>query len=267
MKNDFSRTILLLGGALASEDGNLAEDVGFQSPTEDEADLRVEEAVVALVRGCLTGNCRLAMWNDPVLTPLVIVVALEYWESLPGEERHLDDQRRFSAAPVVLFGSESDEEEGKVLGYYDRIGCVQLLREFDPNETPIDRIVLIGGSDIDVSRLGTVRARSERRIPLYPISSTGGFARRSDESGYEPDDVVDLEGQIADRIAGRQSQAHFALPRPEPSRGPFEGEQRFSEPEREEAPQFQAALYPLIVSRILGEETDTRYRGRAAGAV
>jgi hypothetical protein len=258
MNTKFSRTILLLGGSLgSSDDGGVPEDERFPSRAADEADLRVEEAVVALVRGCLTRNCRLAMWNDPILTPLVIEVALEYWESLPGEERGFEG-RRFSAAPVTVYGDGLEEEESEVLHYYAQIGCIQLLREFDPIETFIDRIVYIGGSIASMDLLRTVERRSGRQVPVYPIASTGGVAR----SLYQTREVVELEGRIAKKIADLQRQAKFDPPHAEPSRGFFVGEQRVTDPERDAIPQFQAALYPIIVSEILDEEINSPARAQ-----
>jgi len=258
MNTTFSRTILLLGGSLgSSDDHGMHEDERFPSTAEDEADLRIEEAVVALVRGCLTRSCRLAMVNDPVLTPLVIEVALEYWESLPGEERGFE-RRRFSGAPIIVFGNDFDKEASEVLGYYAQIGCIQLFREFALIETAIDRIVYIGGSIGSMDLLGTVQRQSGRQIPVYPIASTGGVARRL----YQTGEVVDLEGRIVNRIADLQRQTQFDPPHVESSREFFESEQRFKDPkaERDAIPQFQAALYPLIVSEILDEEINSTSR-------
>lgn len=247
MKTEFSQTVLLLGGTLDSSDESaLLQDERFLDLAEDESDLRIEEAAIALARGSFLRGWRLAMRDDPVLTPLVIEVAREYWESLPGEEMGLEG-RRFSSEPVVIFGDDFDEETREVLGYYVQIGCIKLVREFDLREISVDRVVCIGGSHDVLELLGLIKFQGGGDAPIYTIPSTGGGALRL----YQRHEAIDLEQAIISRIVPQQFEVRFDLSQVELSNEFPEGERRSSEVEREAVPQFGFAFYPLVVNAIL----------------
>lgn len=248
MKTEFSQTVLLLGGTLDSFDDNvlLQNDERFLDLAEDELDLRIEEAAIAIARGSFLRGWRLAMQNDPVLTPLVIEVAREYWESLPVEEM-VQEGRRFNSEPVVIFGDDFDEETREVLGYYAQIGCIKLVREFDLREISVDRVVCIGGSHDVLELLGLIKFQGGGDTPIYTIPSTGGGAL----SLYQRHEAIDLEQAIVSRIVPQQFEVRFDLSQVEPSDEFAEGNRRSSEVEREAVPQFRFAFYPLVVNAIL----------------
>jgi hypothetical protein len=249
MKNEFSHTVLLLGGNLDGPERNMhPRDELFRDLAKDESDIRIEEAAIALARGTFTRGWRLAMQQDSVLTPLVIEIALEYWESLPGEEMGREG-RRFIAEPLVIFGNDFEEEEREILGYPAQIGCIKLIPEFDLSELYINRVVLIGGSR-DVAKLIDLVKSQAEGAPIYSIPSTGGAAL---DLGHL-NEALDLERMMVSRIVSLESEMHFDPSQVELSdesvkRGlpPIEFEQGL-------VPQFRFALYPLLVNAILDSD-------------
>ena len=204
MTPDSPQTILLLGGKLDdhNEDGT-HKDEHFRAQSNDEADIRIEEAILGLARGIFMRGWRLAFQHDAVLTPLVIEVAMEFWQSLPGEEKGLE-VRRFSSEPVVMFGGQLAKEEHEIIEYAVQIGCVKFVPESHLTEIPISRVVCIGGSGKAGEYIDWLNDREEKP-PVYTIPSTGGAAQAlSHREG-----VSDLERGIAEAVVSQRQKMHF----------------------------------------------------------
>jgi len=246
MTPDSPETILLLGGKLDDDNENgIHKDEHFRALSNDEADIRIEEAVLGLARGIFMRGWRLAFQHDAVLTPLVIEVAMEYWQSLPGEEKGFE-ARRFSSQPVVIFGGRLEEEEHEVIEYAVQIGCVKFVPETHLTEIPISRVVCIGGSRQAGEYIDWLNEQDERP-PVFTIPSTGGVAQAL---SYR-EGVSDLERGIEEALVSQRAEMHFEPPDLEAS--PEHSQRTFPpvELEPERVPEFRYALYPLLVNAIL----------------
>lgn len=245
--------VLLLGGSLGSSD-ELPEtadrDFGFAS--DDELDVRIEEATVALIRAVLSRGWRVVFRHDPVVTPLAIEVALDYWQSLPGEQSGRDE-RRFTSAPLLIFGPELDQEDREVINYAIHIGCAIFFPEADVNYQPISRVVCVGGTTDVEKFVGSLQSRVSN-IPIFTIPSTGGAAQiLSNRSG-----VANPERAVVAEILSRRDKMKFEPPQAEK---PSETNRGFPETgfEPERIPQFRYALYPLLMNVILESEVGTSF--------
>src|ERR1700694_4963930 len=97
------KIVLLLGGSLGSPSEQLPpEEKDFDIASDDELDVRIEEAILALTRAVFSRGWRLGFRHDPVVTPLALEVALDYWQALPGEGSGRGD-RRFTGTPLLIF--------------------------------------------------------------------------------------------------------------------------------------------------------------------
>jgi hypothetical protein len=254
------QTVLLLGGGLNESHDHPIEDKDFEVVSKDEEDVRVEEAVIALTRAVLIRGGRLAFQNDPVVTPLVIEVGMEYWQSLPGEKQEGDRQERGTRGlPLLIIDAESARKDHESLEFAIRIGCAKLLPEEMMKEVPVSLAVCIGGSETVRGILTRLSAFWDRPVAVYAIPSTGGAARNLATQGG----VTDAEGQIANTIVGKRRELHFLPPEGE---GPNR-ESRESSPfgersilEQEHIPEFRYALYPLVMSVILDSEREATPR-------
>jgi hypothetical protein len=90
----------------------------------------------------------------------------------------------------------------------------------------------------------------EEKPPVFTIPSTGGVAQAlSHREG-----VSDLERGIAETLVSQRAEMHFEPPdlevSPEHSQRPFPPVDAEPEP----VPEFQYALYPLLINAILDAE-------------
>lgn len=248
--------VLLLGGSLgSSEELPETADKDFDFASDDELDVRIEEATVALIRAVLSRGWRVVFRNDPVVTPLAIEVALDYWQSLPGEQSG-KDERRFTGAPLLIFGPELDQEDREVINYAIHIGCATFLPEADLNYQMISRIVCVGGTTDVEKYVGSLQSRVSN-IPIFTIPSTGGAAQAlANRSG-----VANPELAIVAEILSRRAKMKFEPPQAEK---PSDINRGFPETgfERERVPEFRYALYPLLMNVILESEVGASFIAR-----
>jgi hypothetical protein len=240
------RTVLLLGGQV---DETRSEDVGFDVLGSDEADVRIEEAVIALARAVFARGGQLALCDEQVLTPLALELVLDYWQSLPGEEVGVDN-RRFTGAPLLILNSEHT-------GYFEdvqhaiQIGCANTATFSSQIETPPDRIVCIGGRLDVVEQVNRFNLPNSRQVPVFSIPSTGGAASRFENTVS----IHNPEEAIVKAILSRQDAMRFEPPPDVRTTQQFGGDRHLDwesssfEPDR--IPQFRYSLYPLIMNVIL----------------
>lgn len=248
--------VLLLGGSLGSSD-ELSEtaDSDFDFASDDELDVRIEEATLALTRAVLSRGWRVVFRHDPVVTPLAIEVALDYWQSLPGEHSGRNE-RRFTGAPLLIFGPELDQEDREVINYAIHIGCATFLPEADVNYHTISRVVCVGGTTAVEKFLGSLQSRVSD-IPIFTIPSTGGAAQAlANRSG-----VANPERAIVAEILSRRGKMKFEPPQPEKTSDINRG---FPEVgfEQERIPEFRYSLYPLLMNVILESGVGTSFIAR-----
>jgi hypothetical protein len=240
------RTVLLLGGQV---DETRSEDVGFDVLGSDEADVRIEEAVIALARAVFARGGQLALRDEPILTPLALELVLDYWQSLPGEEVGGDD-RRFTGAPLLILDSEHSDYLEDVQ-HAIQIGCANTGTFGSQIETPPDRIVCIGGGLAVVEQVNRFNLPNSRRVPVFTIPSTGGAAGTFENTV----NIRNPEQAIVKTILSRQDAMRFEPPPDVRTTQQFGGDRHLDwesssfEPER--VPQFRYSLYPLIVNFIL----------------
>jgi hypothetical protein len=258
------QTILLVGGPVSAEErGEIDQAANAQ---EDEADVRVEEAVVTLSRGVFGRGGRILAREHPLLTPLLLEVTLEYWEALPGEESSgAREQRRFLDAPLLVYKGPAAQSHDHVVGDVERasrIGCVRYVDDEQLDSLPIRLAVCIGGSGELVDELEPFSrvwhgVHNRQGPPVYVIPSTGGAASRT-AAARDSFSVFDLEDSMVRTVNARREEMGFELPRE--LRG-LEAErvrdrERIQEErlfESEPIPDFQYAFYPLLIAAILDE--------------
>jgi hypothetical protein len=258
------QTVLLLGGGVEDSPEESLVDSDFGPFSDDESDVRIEEAVVSLARAVFARGGQLAVQDDPVVTPLVIEVAMEYWQSLPSEHRSDESEnRRFSGVPVLIVQSDAAYDNHEEFGFATQIGCAKPTSRDDIKQVPFSRIVCIGGGrDVD-EQLSRLAPLGQSATPVFAIPSTGGAAKSlANKKG-----VRNPEQEISQIIAIRRKQLHFKPPEressdaeePYRSRVSWEG-QAFGE---EHIQDFRYALYPIVMSVILDSEPEASVEERA----
>jgi hypothetical protein len=259
------QTILLVGGPVSAE-GHRKID-GPADAHDDEADVRVEEAIVTLSRGVFGRGGRILAPEHPLLTPLLLEITLEYWEALPGEESsEARGHRRFLDAPLLVY--KRPAESGRVehvagdLERAARIGCVRFVDDEQLDSLPITLVVCIGGEGELADELAPFsrvlrELHNKQGPPVYVIPSTGGAASRTAAAG-DSFAVLDLENSIVRTVKARGEEMRFELPDElraleEERERRREGIQEERPIEPEPVPDFQYAIYPLLIAAILDE--------------
>jgi len=238
------RTVLLLGGQVEESP---QEDEFLDLVAPDEADVRVEEAIIALSRAVFARGGQLAFRDDSLVTPLLLELVLEYWQSLPGEEIG-GENRRFIAAPLLILDTHPSEHHGDV-EHAIHVGYATSAAFTSQIESPPDRIVCIGGRLDYLEQVNRFNRPNARTVPVFSIPSTGGAASqlRSIPGIRNPEEIV---SQI---VRSRQDVIRFEPPELEQNE-PIRGERHRWESspfEPERVPQFRYSLYPLIMNAIL----------------
>ncbi len=250
-------TVLLVGG---SESGNgfIENSALGTNSLPDEPSTRIEEAVISLARAVFARGGRLAFWHDPVITPIVAGVALEYWVPSPAEGWS-ENSIEFSTSgrsPVLVLG-EPAEWERECYESSTRIGHVVFSSEQIWSRLQPSRIVCIGGDSMVYERLAPIRQRLGRQR-IFVLPTTGGAAHDllREMAGF----VDDAESAIWAYIQRQRLQMFFAPS--EDSDSNISSDDLFSRsPEEEVIPEFRFALYPLVMSLILdGPEETTSSR-------
>ena len=251
LESTAGNTVLLLGGSIGEGYDISQRDKDFPNMSSDEYDIRVEEAIISVVRGVLIRRGRLAFLDDAVVTPLAIEVATEYWQSLPGEERrNSSEERKFEDVRLLIVGPQSLVPDREELDYAIRIGCARLISAEELGQLDVSRAVCIGGTRNTEEMLDRLRSNWQSFVPVHAIPSTGGAAKDLVES----DQARDAEGRAAEVVVSRRANLHFKAPELEAFSSEAEtGSRPFGIPEqeRQQIPDFRYALYPLIVSLLL----------------
>jgi hypothetical protein len=241
MTPDLNKLVLLLGGAL-DEDHDFrlpAEERGFGLESnlviqsEDEIDIRIEEAVISLCRACFTRGVPLVFKHDPVVTPLALELARSYWQPLPGEQSVENAPR---SQLIHVWQGEAVAEDQEILERAEGTGYAKMLTSWDLTATNIWRVVCIGGGRVsqnDVKQLVRTRHPS-----VFAIASTGVLAEAL--QGHE--NILRWEQNFWEGIA-RQN-VYFRPP---------ETPATLVEPPAT-TPLFRYSLYPLLMDIILDEE-------------
>ena len=240
--------VLLLGGSLGSSSEQLPpEEKDFDIASDDELDVRIEEAILALTRAVFSRGWRLEFRHDPVVTPLALEVALDYWQALPGEESGREN-RRFTGTPLLIFGTELDQDDREAIDYAMHIGCATFLPEADLNFQAVSRVVCVGGTADVEKYVGALQNRIPK-VPIFTIPSTGGAA----EALANLSSVANLERSIVEEIVSRRAEMKFEPP----TQRKGSDSRNFTDTpfEQEPIPQFRYALYPLLMNEILESES------------
>ena len=227
------KIVLLVGGQLNQSEGAASESHNFEIQSADEADVRIEEAIIALARAVFGRGGRLAFRHDPVVTPLVIEVALEYWQSLPGDR------------PVLIFAPELEFEE--LDAYASPISCAELREDYKFGELVAHKIVYVGGSQ---GLINEVAAQNLARPGnVFAIASTGGVA----QSVVDQNTALDPETKIIETIYSLQREMLYRPPSEEEMIDPSSRDETLRLQEGQ-IPNFRYSLYPLVMESILESE-------------
>jgi hypothetical protein len=249
MRTTPEQIVLLVGGSVRTpKDESALDDKDFDVLSTDELDIRMEEAVLALSVAIFSRGWRLGFRHDPVITPLALEIVLDYWQPPPGEERV--PERRRTATPLVIFGSELNHDDREQMDYALQIGCVSLLHENEINYETLSRVVCVGGTIETQKQVSFIREKNPQ-VPIFTIPSTGGAAQGLvDTLG-----IANPEPNIVREIVGRRAEVRFEAPESERI---SDSEKRFFAQgfEHERIPQFRYALYPILMDMIL--ESDER---------
>jgi hypothetical protein len=225
----------------------------------DELSTRIDEAVISLSRAVFARGGRLAFWHDPVVTPLIVETALEYWvpPSAEGPSERSFEFATSGRSPALVLGEPEEWERA----WYDsciRIGHLAFSAEQDWARLEPSRIICIGGDKRVFERLEPLRQNKGLRR-AFALPTTGGAAH--DVVGQMADVVDDAETAIWLELEKRRSQIFFTPP--ERGEASISRDDRSSNSiEAELIPQFRFSLYPLVMSLILdeGPEINLRFR-------
>jgi hypothetical protein len=237
-------TVLLVGGSPSIEESVVDPDTTF-----DELSTRIDEAVISLARAVFARGGRLAFWHDPVVTPLVVETALEYWVPPSAEgpsERSFEFATSGRSVAIVL--GEPEEWERDWYNFRIRVGHFTFSAEQDWQRLEPSRIVCLGGDRRVFERLQPLRQNNRRWPRAFAIPTTGGAAH--DLVREMADVVVDAETAIWLELESRRTQVFFSPP--ERTEDVNSRDAALSYPSEEDGiPQFQFSIYPLVMSLIL----------------
>jgi hypothetical protein len=255
MKPSPENVVLLLGGSLddtlnppQAPNVEFALDMDLPISSEDEADIRIEEAILSLARACFARRVPLMFRDDPMVTPLVLEVALAYGTPPPAE---VNDTGR-DAALVWILANEQERVDSTAIEHRERFGMAQLMESWSLTQMPFSRAVCIGGGSMAREDIEEVLRRNARGR-VFAIPSTGGTAN----SFYGREGVQDPEGLLLDRLRPLRMNTRFNAP-------DFVGQQ---EEFAGQAPLFCYSLYPLLMDSILGEELFPLWPWGARGGI
>jgi hypothetical protein len=237
--------VLLLGGIPDYQRSDEALSDGDSLEAEDQV-IRVQEAVISLSRAVFSAGGRLALADDPLLTPLVAQLASEYWEPAPIETLPSGDERgNREREPVIVYQPKkifSKEENFLQAGY------VRVQSEM-PSE--VAAVVAIGGGEEQHYQFASWLERKER-IPIYVIGSTGGWASKEGPRYREVIEEANDE-QLWEKLQSVRNEIRFPV-----------SKERFAEQEEpeptveEQVPEFRYSLYPLLMSNIVDDVAKRR---------
>jgi hypothetical protein len=230
--------VLLVGGIPDYQESREELSDGQSRELQDQT-VRVQEAVMSLSRAVFSAGGRLALADDPLLTPLVAQIASEYWEPAPIETPFPSIERsNREGEPVIVYQARktSSKEENLLQAGYVRIQAEM------PSE--VAAVVAIGGNEQQHEQFGLWLER-RGRIPFYIIASTGGLAGREGLRFIEGNEEVN-DDQLWQKLQTVRSEIRFPVTK--------ERSTEREEPEsmvEEQVPEFRYSLYPLLMSNIV----------------
>lgn len=239
-------TVLVLGGSHESDEFKTVTEQGFES--DDEQDIRVEEAAMAVARAVFARGGRLAFHDDPVFTPLFIEIARDYWEPPPAEERGKQESQRFAEAPLVILSPQPRASGFEGIRFAVEAGYVEMLSDFRLEESAKLTIVIGGAGAVseNIDRLSRARNKAPR-IVCFP--STGGAASAAERYGVRDAEAIAEKTQF-ETIRFEPPEGFLGT---DVERGRDKARESF-EPEPERLPDFRYAIYPLVIAVLLDEE-------------
>jgi hypothetical protein len=248
------QTVLLVGGSPSFEESVVDTDT-----TLDELSTRIDEAVISLARAVFARGGRLAFWHDPVVTPLVVGTALEYWVPPSAEgssERSFEFATSGRSAALMLGEPEDWEREWYESGI--RVGHFTFSAERDWLRLEPSRIVCIGGDRRVFERLEPLRQnRGPQRA--FALPTTGGAAH--DLIREMADVVDDAETAIWLELERRRTEIFFSPPDKTEDVTSRDRDSSYSK-EGEAVPQFRYSVYPLVMNLILDGPGEPNLRFR-----
>ncbi len=237
--------VLLVGGFPDYQESREELSDGESREMQDQT-VRIQEAIISLSRAVFSAGGKLALADDPLLTPLVAQIASEYWEP-EAIETPLSSIERSNRGrePVIVYQARktlSEEENFLQAGY------VRVQAEM-PSE--VAAVVAIGGNERQHEQFGLWLER-RRRTPVYVISSTGGLAGREGARSMEGNEEAN-DDQLWQKLQSARSEIRFPVSKERST----EREER--EPRVEEqVPEFRYSLYPLLMSNIVEDVAKRR---------
>jgi hypothetical protein len=222
------RNVLLIGGSVPH-----VWEKDDPSSAEDELDVRVEEAVMALARAVFIRGGQLAFLHNELLTPLLLEIFRDYWAQ-PGAE-NLESREPADSRTAPLLILSEDEHRAELSGYSYVVGRYAAMEDASQvYDREFFRAVCIGG-DHRAQRIGE-NVKAER---LVAIPSTGGAAIELTRRDWQ-----NPEASMFETIEGMQNEMKFS---------PLE-DQAQSESGIEPWPDFRYAVYPLLMAQILDSQ-------------
>jgi len=230
--------VLLLGGIPDYQESREEMSDGQLVESEDQI-IRIQEAVISLCRAVFSAGGRLALADDPLLTPLIAQIAAEYWEPAPIETSLSPNERRNrEREPVIVYQPKkifSNEENFLLAGY------VRVQSEM-PSE--VAAVVAIGGSEEQHAQFGSWFER-RRRTPIYVIGSTGGLASKEGIRNMDVNEEAN-DDELWHRLQAARREIKFPV-----SAEQFTERERREPADEEQVPDFRYSLYPLLMSNIV----------------
>ena len=169
----------------------------------EDATLKIEDAVIAVARAVLGHGGRLVFGGHPSISPLIALIAGEYYEPRPAENRGISVGSPPSGTRVVIYQSRAFEghlpdatsamvqaglvdihwvpavnDEQFDPDLFDQPQCRESLdsmRQSMVTETSPDAMVVIGGME-GVEAEVVLFTRLRRGRPIFLLRTTGGAA-------------------------------------------------------------------------------------------
>jgi hypothetical protein len=188
---------------------------------ERDTRLETEEAVISLARAVFAEGGEIAMIEDPVLSPLITLIAGEYLVPQPAEELVRVDSEtkgRKSWRPVSLYRIESEglklhQEVDHMagLGHVTVATLMTPFRRSDPGaqieecltRARPDAMVCIGGNE-QVDEQCRIFLEQFPDEPLFILAETGGAAAQwGERSPFESERVIVFDHHVLGELHRR----------------------------------------------------------------